>query len=244
VEGVGPPNASVQFSSTASRFNVGAPGQATTEWATRLEAIEAYEWILTERLLEAVGDRVHLHASGCVAHGGAILVLGSGGAGKSSIAFGWHRLGIPVLGDDIVLLEAGGRAAPFRRLFKLDPMLLSEAGIVVEETPGWEAGSAEAWFEPSERGSWAEPAQVRVVAIVRHVGGTDLAVRDLSKAHGLSALAASVVSSGRSKVEGYDLLVDAIRGARVVDLTFGSAAAATRRSTRQTCLHERECHTR
>jgi hypothetical protein len=53
--------------------------------------------------------RIPLHAAGFLLDGGAVVLAGPGGAGKSSLAGEALRAGLPVLGDDIVFLELAGR---------------------------------------------------------------------------------------------------------------------------------------
>ena len=193
------------------------------------ELLPVFEWTLTLALLERVSGCVHLHASGVVAHGRALLALGATGGGKSTLAMHWSRRGAAVLGDDTVLLDAGGRAHAFRRLFKLDPGAVTRAGIPLGSTPWWEPGSDEAWYDPEAGGGWADPAPVAVVALVARAGGASERMAPLARAAGLAALLQSCQSTGRTGAEAMDVVSRVAATARIVTCTYqeSDTAAAT-----------------
>jgi hypothetical protein len=71
-----------------------------------------YEVVL--RLIEARSDLLWLHAA-AAAHGrGALLIVGPGGAGKSTLVTALLAHGFRYLGDDVVPVDLGtGRVVPF-----------------------------------------------------------------------------------------------------------------------------------
>jgi len=115
--------------------------------------------------------RFHLHAAGVVApDGGAWILAGESGNGKSTLAYALARRGWPVLGDDGVLVERtkGGIVARAWR----EPMQVSIE--LASEFP--ELGAARAavdWSDPRHRvavlapGGTASSAPVRALALVR-----------------------------------------------------------------------------
>lgn len=137
-----------------------------------IELLTILEGILARALLDTASQRVHLHAAGVRLDEEALLALGAGGAGKSSLALTWSVMGLPVLGDDVVLLDVDGRAESFRRLFKVDPIRLASHGIDPTSTPAWADGSEEAWFDPRTAGGWSTgPIPVRAVVVLdRRIG--------------------------------------------------------------------------
>jgi hypothetical protein len=192
------------------------------------ELVIAIEFALTESLLAACSGHAHLHASGAVVRGGAVLALGAAGAGKSSLAVSWSLAGIPVLGDDIVFVDATSRACPFKRLFKVTPAVLTECGVRPEQTPFWRPESAEAWYDPAEDGGWASPVPVALLAFVRYQPEADTAVRAINRASALRGLLQSLLPGGLSREASFDRLVLLSRRARAYDVTYGSATDAAR----------------
>ena len=79
------------------------PDPGNAGW-TAIVAAQALPLAATLRGLEV------LHASGVVLDGGAVLVTGAAGAGKSSLAAALVRAGGQLLSDDAVALEARGGA--------------------------------------------------------------------------------------------------------------------------------------
>jgi hypothetical protein len=74
------------------------PDPANAEWAS-IVASQALPLAATLRGLEV------MHASGVVVNGGAVLLSGSAGAGKSSLAAALIRVGGQLLSDDAVALQ-------------------------------------------------------------------------------------------------------------------------------------------
>lgn len=185
------------------------------------DLLPAFEWALTQRLLDRETCCVHLHAAGAVDGQGAVLALGATGAGKSTLALHWSVAGLPVLGDDTVLVDATGRAHPFPRLFKIDPAGAQAAGLALDATPWWTPGGTEAWYDPADRSGWAEAAPVRLVVVLRYVAGARLRAVPLSRAEGLGALLQSRQVTGRRGAAAFEALASAVAGARVVGVTHG-----------------------
>jgi hypothetical protein len=65
--------------------------------------------ILHGKLLEQ--DALLLHAAGVVVRGGAVLFPAHGGTGKTTLALGLARRGQPLLGDDLIFVDARGGIA-------------------------------------------------------------------------------------------------------------------------------------
>lgn len=198
--------------------------EGTETCATAETLLPTFEWAVTRLLLARERCCVHVHAAGAVEHGRAVLALGTTGAGKSTLALHWSRSGLPVLGDDTILIDPEGRARAFPRLFKLDPAVADPAGLNLAATPWWTPGSTEAWYDPAAGGGWAEPAPVGLVAVLRYVPGAPLRVETVSPSPGLAALLASRQMTGRGGAEAFDALRRALDGARVLSVTHGRTA--------------------
>lgn len=201
-------------------------GGESRECRTWSELVIAAEYALAVSLLAACGRLAHLHAAGAVVDDRGIVALGGTGAGKSSLALNWSLAGLPLLGDDVLMVDRSSRVLPFKRLVKVVPRLLEERGIDCATTPFWTPGSEEAWFDPAGAGGWAAPTPVAVVAVVRYRPGAALAVDPVDRAMMLSALLHSLLPSGLGRAASLDRLVALTSGARTFAVTYGAAAQA------------------
>lgn len=229
--GAAPPAMRVSAQRTADGYAVETTGRtrmavATVRCPGVTEAIEAIEFAVSAALLERCQEDVHVHAGGAVFGGRAALVLGRRGAGKSSLAFCWSVMGRPSLGDDIVFADREGCVRPFCRFFKVAPALVGREGLSLEATPFWAAGSAEAWYDPAERGGWAVRAPVGLVVVASYRTGASLAVRRLGRPAALNALVHSIFPSGLRGRAAFDAVVRIATGARACEVRFGDARTA------------------
>jgi hypothetical protein len=206
-------------------YAVTQPGERTVVCDSTSDAIAAYEFAVTNNLLRGC-DHVQIHSSGSVLNDRAVLALGASGAGKSSLALAWLAAGYPTLGDDVVHLAADGRALPFKRLFKVSPEMLQLVGIDPATTPFWNAECEEAWYDPDDAAGWADTAQVELVALCRRQVGARLSVRPVDRTAGLNALMHSLMETCRCAENSLDILVEVVKHARVVEVTFESALPA------------------
>jgi len=190
------------------------------------EALSALEFALTRAIVDSFREYVHLHASGAVINGQAVLALGRSGAGKSSLAASWLALGFPTLGDDIVFVNPAAKAVPFKRLFKVTPVVLHTLGIDPVTTLQWDPEWPEAWYAPDDGPGWAEEAPVAVIAFVSHDPNASLRLTPISTAEGLNALVHSMMDTGMRARDNFDTLVRVVEGARVFRMEFPAAVAA------------------
>jgi hypothetical protein len=207
-------------------FVVIDPLGARTECATLTRLLATCEFSLTQVFLAGCGEFAQLHASGAIVGAGAVLALGRAGAGKSSLALSWHRMGYPALGDDVVLLDGSGRAHPFKRLFELDAQTFEQLGVDPAETCLWEPGSDDAWYDPRGGAGWGEPAPVSLMAVASYSVEAELTVKPLSRAAALNALVHSQLTSTRDRRDRLEALAYVAEHAQAFEVTFGSAAEA------------------
>jgi hypothetical protein len=218
--------ADVSFSKGPNGYAVTSPDSPDVICGNQMDAIVALEFALTRKLAASCDRSVHLHASGAVVGGGAILALGASGAGKSSVALSLLMHGYPTLGDDMVLLGPTGSVAPFKRLLKVSREMLGELGIDPGTTVHWDADWPEAWLDPGNAAGWAEEAPVAVLALVQYRPHAPLSISPVPPAEGLNALVHSVMVTGKSAAEGFDRLVRVAQSAKMYRLEFPSAIAA------------------
>ncbi len=206
-------------------YAVTQPGERVAVCDSASDAIATYEFAVTNNLLRDC-DHVQIHSSGSVLNDRAVLALGASGAGKSSLALAWLAAGYPTLGDDVVHLAADGRAHPFKRLFKVSPEMLQLVGVDPARTPFWNAACEEAWYDPDDTAGWADTAQVALVALCHRQAGACLSVRPVDRTAGLNALMHSLMETGRRAENSLDVLVEVVKHACVVEVTFESALTA------------------
>ena len=193
---------------------------------TEVETLAALEFALTRAIVASFRDFVHLHASGAVSNGQAVLALGKSGAGKSSMAVSWLSQGLPTLGDDIVFLNAAAKARPCKRLFKVTPVALQTLGIDPTTTFLWDPDWPEAWYAPDDGPGWAEEAPVAVIAFVRYNPNVSLSLNPMSTTDALNTVVHSMMDTGMRAVDCFDTLVRLVEGARVLRVEYPSANEA------------------
>lgn len=191
------------------------------------ELLSVSEFAITRALLARCTDHLPLHASGAVVDGRGVIALGRPGAGKSSLAISWACDGHRALGDDVVLVDGAATVHPFKRLYEVDVALLPDLGLDPRETPFWEDGSTEAWYDPGNGAGWAGSTPVAVVAIARHQPGAALSLERLSRAATLNFLLHSHFEWGTRDAT-TNRLVALSRGTEGYVVTFGAAKQAAR----------------
>lgn len=200
---------------------------------TEADLLSALEFGVTHFLLLGRLADTHLHASGVVVPGraprSAVLALGPSGSGKSSVALFWSRAGLPLLGDDIIILSGNGELSAFPRLLKVREERLEDAGVRTPRRLLFDAETREARFDPTHGAGWAEgTARPGVVARVRHEDGAGLRIRPLPTADALRLLLDSVLDTGLGPHESFPRFTQLLEEARFVDVVFEHAEEAAR----------------
>jgi hypothetical protein len=194
--------------------------------ATQLDAVAAFEYALSRSLAASLEEYVHLHASGAVVNGQAVLALGHSGAGKSSLAVSMLARGHQILGDDTLMLGSNAKVSPFKRLLKVSPVVLRELGIDPTNTVEWDPGWPEAWYDPREGPGWATEAPIAVLALARYNPDASLSLSPVPAAEALNALIHSVMVTGMPAGEDFDRLFRAVQDAKAFRLEYRSAIEA------------------
>ena len=206
----------------------GEGSRAANSFDTLVDAVAALEYDLTLEFLGDASHMPHLHAAGAVADGRAVLALGPSGAGKSSIALSWSSDGLPVLGDDVVFVGDDHQAMPFKRLFKVEQSLLVESGIDRASSLLWSPENDEVWFDPRSCSGWSQAAEIALIARIAHRPGVGLKVESMSKSAVLGVLLSSVMTSGRSRSDCVEGLMDLADSVPAVEVEFADARGAAR----------------
>ncbi len=220
------PNTTITIRTTGDGFAIQRVDGSRHICPTLVRLATELEFALTETFLEACRELPQLHGAGAVLGSHGLLALGSQGAGKSSIALNWSLAGLPLLGDDVLLVGERGRVLPFKRLCKVDPSMLEGRGVPLEHTPFWDGVSAEAWFDPATAGGWGVKGTAAVIARVQFSAREPLTVRPLDRQAVLSLLLGSVLPTGCARRDSLDRLIAVAEAARGYDMTFGDAHEA------------------
>lgn len=196
-------------------------------FGNRATALEALEYLVVLRLLYHADGITHLHASGTMRDGEAILALGDSGAGKTSLAFHWSLAGLPVLADDLVFVESDGTVQPFKRLFNVDRRRFADAALTPDAALVLAEDDEFAWFDPASHGGWAGDGPVDTVArITFDDGASETSIEPMSTMDTLTLLLASVMDGGLSPEVSLDRLARVAERARGARVTFGDARDA------------------
>lgn len=189
----------------------------------------ARAWSVLER---AVADRlalglaasleraVLLHAGGVTTDGGAVLVAGASGSGKSSVVSAFGTRGFAALGDDAVALASDGRVHPFKRPFKLHEGARLQLGISADSTGLAGSSGDTSLHHPEGLGSrWADPAPVRHVVFARRGPESDTVLADEPAVAGVRRLL-DLSLGPLERAQALSRLIEGTRAARFWTLRF------------------------
>ena len=203
-----------------------SPDAPPVSCRSRMDALVALEFALSRTLAASFSDHVHLHASGAVVDGRAVIALGRSGAGKSSLAASMLARGFRTLGDDTVFLNSRCFVEPFKRLMKLSTEVLEELGVAPESTIHWDREWPEAWLDPVDGPGWAEEAPVAVIVLAQHDPAASMSLEPVTSSDALNALLHSVMISGMPAGTGFDRLLHVAESAKTFWLRFRSSVEA------------------
>lgn len=204
------------YSVRSKREHLGAP--------TLSEAVGLLEQVLTRELAASLPGFGVLHGAAVGATGGAVLIPGPGGAGKSTLAAGLAARGCPLLGDDVVLLDLErGVLYPFKRLVKLDDRATGILRVPPRSGPLRSLWPERSLFHPRDLGSsWAPPSSLSAVILPRrddaHSG--DPVLRPVSGGEAVKEILEQVLLVERVGSEEFLATADAVASARLAELRF------------------------
>jgi hypothetical protein len=147
----------------------GSPEVAVTD--TREIALRLVEYLAVQALCEAPEGPAILHGALVAKGGKGVVIVGHGGAGKSTLACALWQEGWELLCDDTTLVEIDrGVARPTPRRVSLRASsrdLLGEAlWASIPTTPSYEP-TGEGWlFHPAEVDGKARPEAIKLAALI------------------------------------------------------------------------------
>jgi hypothetical protein len=197
----------------------------------RAEFVPLLKGELIEEVLRNACYEVALHAAAVTRNGRLLLLVGSPGAGKTTLAIALTAAGSQFAADDVVLVHDDGFATGLQLPFAAKQgswQLLAESlpGLPAAESHRRPDGQAVRYALPD---NCAEPGRRRIGALVlldrRGDGATQLEKVDPTET--LAALIAEGASRDeRLSASGFDALVSAVDGARCCRLTYRDLAGA------------------
>jgi hypothetical protein len=209
-----------------------ASGSATRtrRFGKRSSLLAAVEFMLLRALLAGVAREAHLHASGALVAGRAVVALGASRSGKSSLALGWSRAGRPLLSDEVLRVDDRGRVRGVPRLVKAGRGLLRAHALRETDTVAPDPRTPDVWWDPvGGGGGWSgRGLRPAVVARVSWVEGAATRIDRLPRPEGLRVLLDGLLDSGLGPGKAFERLAGIAETADLVDVRFGSGADAAR----------------
>ncbi len=199
---------------------------------SRGEGLGQVEFMLAEYLVSGDPERRVLHAGGAKVDGRAVLLSGHGGSGKSTLTAALAMQGLPVFGDDVVLVEPEtGIISPVRRLLKVMEEPRAALGIPRKGTPLDEIWPEAIYLHPSDLGSrWAEPATLRLLAFPAWSGDPagEATMRPLAGGASMQRLLFQLLLIERHGIAEVELIAQLLDDAETLEMSWGDGHLGAR----------------
>ncbi len=124
-----------------------------------------------------------VHGAGLVYAGGAVLLVGRGGSGKTTLAAALNAMGMPLLGDDVVPVTAEGQALGIGMSLCLKAgswPVLAERLPALGGTPVWQRAGEPVRFVPPPGPVAHGPVPVGALLFPEYVPGRPAAIEPLA----------------------------------------------------------------
>jgi len=213
-----------------STVNVFSPGQP--DWSCdRSHFIPLLKAQLIESVLLCAAYEVAMHAAALTRGDDAVLLVGSPGAGKTTLAIALEKAGFQMLADDVVLLHETGRitGVPLPFAAKASSwLLLSQHWPGIAATPSHSRPDGQTLcYIPQD--PIADPRSRRIgsVVLLNRQDAARTSIQELDLVCALSALFADgATRDQRLSMSGFTALVDGLRDARCCQLTYSDLIEA------------------
>lgn len=200
------------------------------------QAFPILEWGLNWCVSAHCHQYVIVHAAVLEHSGGALLLPGPPGSGKSTCCAGLVSRGWRLLSDELALIDpASGAIAPLPRPVSLknasiDIVRRFMTGAVLSPTVHDTLKGSVAHLKPpieSVRRA-TEPARPRWIVLPRYQAGSAARLKPLPKARAFMQLADSAFNYSLHGRRGFELLADLVQGCACYELAYGELEAAVR----------------
>ena len=191
------------------------------------EAMGALEAALAGALVRSAAPAVALHGAGVAVEGGALLLTGPGGRGKSSLTAGLAARGHAVYGDDVILVDPdSAEIHPFKRLLKVSEGARVSLGLPAPPEPLadlWE----DAFYHPLDLGSaWAEPHGVLAAVLPERRDEGAAQLLPVSGGEAVRELLSQLLFRAEPGAREFELAARVLDGARLHRLPFSRSRQA------------------
>lgn len=214
-------------------FVIHSEGEDGFEVARRFEVLPHLEWIINWQIIHRCSDFVQLHASTVTWEGGALLLPGQPGSGKSTLTAGLIARGWSYLCDEFGLIDPRTRRVePFPRA-----LCIKEPSFPVIDGLGLPLHRKTPYYKPTKgRVAFLNPLDVRAdvvgapslvrwVAFPKYVAGADPALEPMTRAEAAYELSRQCFNFQRYKQRAVETLTAVVRGAECFRLTAGEIGA-------------------
>jgi hypothetical protein len=202
----------------------------------RSEFVPLVKAVLIDSVLKWASYEVALHAAVLECGAGTVLLVGSPGAGKTTLATALVRRGFRIAADDVALLDENGRLAGL-----LLPFTVKE-GAWPMLSPDWPALATEPIYRRPDgirvrylqnfEFAGRRPQRMKFVVLLDRRAGVRTSVRGIGRVTALQALIAEGdARDERLRPAGFRSLVSALNDASCFRLTYSDLAEAARAVT-------------
>jgi HprK-related kinase A len=213
------------------------------------EVLPHLEWFINWQIIERLHTYVQLHASSLVYEGGALILPGDPGSGKSTLTAGLLARGWSYLCDEFALVDTSrGLIAPFPRALCIKeasfPVLEALGLPLRRKTPYQKATKGRVGFlNPLDidPGVVSEPAPARWVVFPKYVAGATPLLEPITRSQALYDLTKQCFNFRMHQENVIKDLASLVRGAECFRLVAGEIQAtcdlveslASQRTTRR-----------
>jgi hypothetical protein len=177
-------------------------------------ALQVFESDLQMHIAEMCPDKVFVHAGVVGWGGGAIVIPGASGAGKTTLVARLLELGATYYSDEYAAIDRLGRVHPYARPLRVKQCRTGVARQCEPEALGARRG--------------AHPIPISLVLVTEYQQGANWEPRQLTPGHTVLALLSNTVSIRRQPQAAVPVLCRAMQGARALTSVRGDAETLAR----------------
>ena len=195
------------------------------------DAMVHFELSVTDLLADRVEGVAVVHGGAVEVEGGALVVSGPGGSGKSSLTAAMAAQGRPVYGDDVLLLDRrSAELIPFPRLLRIREPARTLLDVPPSPPPLAELWPGSSFLSPEALGSrWAGPSPVAAVVFPRRSPDEDAPRLDpIPGGESMRRMVSELLMVEGASPADFDLLARTLDGAELHELRFGRTDRAAR----------------